>query len=372
VVAPSFDNQHWGAALTIDSLEATQGFETINENCAEPVNGSFIEKNGVPNGPPSPQLANLASSTPNAETLLMNPGDQIRLHIFNPAVPGEHGAHALEAKVTDLTTGESGFIQASAANGFMNTNILDCSGTPYNFQPEYSTAKKKNLSPWGAGTEVISSSFETGHFTPCTSISGKEKIKLAPGVTDTQFNFCHGPYQDAGGPETEALEPTKAPCFPKGDEHGGLAAGFPDTTTGCLDFEDGGDIAFIGTPYYEEWPTSTTPTANPSTWQIESPTGPGTQAFTSYQFQTDLPFSELTTCVDPNHPQGCTAPSPISPGGFYPYWTQATSPKSGKCVWEFGNVTNGKTFGGVKQYGKLNPNNFPDLSSRFFPNNCTA
>ncbi len=35
-----------------------------------------------------------------------------------------------------------GWMQASAANGFMNTSSTDCSGTPYNFQPEYNTAAK--------------------------------------------------------------------------------------------------------------------------------------------------------------------------------------------------------------------------------------
>ena len=29
---------------------------------------------------------------------------------------------------------------ASAANGFMNTNINNCDGTPYTFHAEYSTA----------------------------------------------------------------------------------------------------------------------------------------------------------------------------------------------------------------------------------------
>ena len=42
--------------------------------------------------------------------------------------------------VRDLTTGRTGYMTASAANGFMNTNIADCSGTPYTFHAEYSSA----------------------------------------------------------------------------------------------------------------------------------------------------------------------------------------------------------------------------------------
>jgi hypothetical protein len=371
VDAPSFDNKHWGAALTIDSFESNQGFEHINENCAEPVNFSFIQKNGVPPGPPSPQQQTLASNTPNGETLLMNPGDRIRVRLFNTAAPS--GGKALEAQVKDLTTGESGFIQASAANGFMSSSYVDCSGTPFNFQPEYSTAKKTNVSPWGAGTEIISASFETGHFIPCSKLSAKAKQTLFPGVTDTYFNKCAGAYEEAAGPENEELEPTDGECYPEGDEHGGLAAGSPNTTTGCMDIFAGGDLDFDGSPYWTEWPTSATPTANPSSWQIDAPTsGPGRQSYSAFQFQTDLAFSELSTCTDPAHPKGCAVPSPISPGGFYPYWTRVASTSGAKCTFEFGNVQSGETFGGIAQYGKINPNNWPDFSSRFFPSECAT
>ena len=127
----SCDNTHWCSALTIDSLEcAADG--TCNPDCTEPVNFGFIQTNGVPAGPPSPQLSDLTTVTPNAHTLLMNPGDAIRLSLFNAKIPG---GHALEARETDLSTGQSGFMIASAANGFMNTNPADCSGTPFNFQP---------------------------------------------------------------------------------------------------------------------------------------------------------------------------------------------------------------------------------------------
>jgi hypothetical protein len=372
VDAPSFDNTHWGAALTVDSLEATQGFRSINENCVEPVNFSFIQRNGVPPGPPSPQLVDLASNIPNGQTLLMNPGDRIRVHIFDAPVPG--GGKALETEVRDLTTGESGFMQASAANGFMNTSITDCSGTPFNFQAEYSTAKPNNISPWGAGTESISAAFETGHFVPCTSLSGPARLKLAPGVSDKYFNNCAGPYEEAapGGDGEGALEPSDAECYPQGDTHGGLASAFPDTITGCLDtLLQNGDLDFDGTAYWPEWPTSTTPTANPSTFQFQPPTsGAAHQPYAAYQFQTDAAFSELSTCA-PNRPQGCTVPPPNAPGKFYPYWTLATSPANA-CIFEFGNVQSGNTFGGTAQYGKLNPNNFPDLSGHFYTNNCPS
>src|SRR5581483_2507734 len=114
----SCDDTHWCSALTIDSLEC-QGSgmnpEPCNPNCTEPVNFAFIATNGVPAGPPSPQLSDNSTLTPNAHTLMMNQGDDIAVQMFNARVPG---GHALEARETDLTTHQSGFMIASAKNGF--------------------------------------------------------------------------------------------------------------------------------------------------------------------------------------------------------------------------------------------------------------
>ncbi len=49
----------------------------------------------------------------------------------------------------DLTTHQTGFMQASAANGFQTTSMADCSGTPFNFQPEFNTAKSGNINSVG-------------------------------------------------------------------------------------------------------------------------------------------------------------------------------------------------------------------------------
>jgi hypothetical protein len=71
----SCDNTHWCSALNIDSLECLgSGFATTgcNNNCTEPVNFAFVQTNGVATGPPSPQLSNKATFTPNKHTLLMN------------------------------------------------------------------------------------------------------------------------------------------------------------------------------------------------------------------------------------------------------------------------------------------------------------
>jgi hypothetical protein len=53
--------------------------------------------------------------TPNQSTLLMNPGDKLAIHIFD-----NKSAGALETQVRDITTGKTGFMLASARNGFMS------------------------------------------------------------------------------------------------------------------------------------------------------------------------------------------------------------------------------------------------------------
>src|SRR5436305_15143733 len=110
----------------------------------------------------------------------MHPGDTITVHIFDAALSG--GGHALEVHIDDTTTSESGFMQASAANGYMATNIGNCKGIPFNYQPEYSTAKQGNIVPWAALQTDISTQFEIGHWTPCTSLS--DPASNFPGLLD--------------------------------------------------------------------------------------------------------------------------------------------------------------------------------------------
>ena len=164
VDSPSCDTTHWCAALTIDSLESQFNFANLNPNCEEPVNFAFLQRNGVPAGPPSPQLTDLSTFTPNNQTLLMNPGDVVATHI-------QDTKNGLLASVSDLTTHQTGYIVASAKNGFMNTNYKTCAGTPFNFHPEYNTAAQQNQVPWAALEGGVLMEQEIGHFEPCSSIT---------------------------------------------------------------------------------------------------------------------------------------------------------------------------------------------------------
>jgi hypothetical protein len=340
----SCDDAHWCSALTIDSAECQgSGFNAgpCNANCPEPVNFGFVQTNGVPTGPPSPQLSDEATVTPNRHTLLMNPGDVITVRLFDARV---RGGRALEAEISDHTTGQRGFMIASAANGFMNTNPTTCDGTPFNFQPEYSSAAAQNVIPWGFGPYMINDEYEVGHFEPCTS--------LADPVTstgDTYYLNCIGPYEsdsDSGS----SLEPDDSPCYPFGDTHGGTAA--PNLVTGCDVFTDAiGDLDYDGTPYWPDWPNSVIPDRFPSPFLQLQPTSHG-HRYPRIQFVTDNSATQFNTNCDPVTGSGCVLP-PQGPGNFYPYFTQARV--GGQCVWEFGNMRNGNTFGGDAQYGSVGP-----------------
>ena len=357
----SCDNTHWCASLHINDLECTVNFASCNPNCEEPTNFAFVQTNGVPTGPPSPQLSDIASNTPNQQTFLMNPGDHLKVHIGDAPVAGQPGQHALEVSINDLTTHQTGFMQASAANGFMATNINDCSGVPFNYEPEYNTAAVNNIVPWAADQVDVSTQFEIGHFEPCTSLTQPLSVSdIIPGFTDITWNLCHGPYEKTA-PGGEGTEPGDAFCYPKGDTHFGQAP--PNVVTGCLDIFAGGDLDFDGTSYWPDWPNSNVPNTFPSTFLQAAPTSAG-QSYSSWQIQTDAALSE-STCKFPVL-TGCAVPPPNSPGQFYPYWTLTKA-----CLWEFGNMTNGNAFGKFAQYGTPDVTiGYPQLLGPVMPNRC--
>jgi len=338
----SCDNTHWCASLHINDLECTLGFAQCNNNCIEPTNFGFIQTDGVPTGPPSPQLATAASFTPNAHTLLMNPGDKLKIHIFDAKLRG--GGHALETSIHDLTTGKSGFMIASARNGFMATSFADCSGHPFSYQPEYDTAKPQNIIPWAALETNISTQFEIGHFEPCTSVQNPIPITLGT-FSDTIWQDCTSPYEATAPPDGGSNpEVSDAPCWPKGFTHGGQAP--PNEVAGCIQtIAQNGDLDYDGTSYWPNWPSKLRPGPYPSPFLQEQPQTRG-HAYSTIQFQTNAPASE-STCAPTG--VGCAVPPPSGPGHFYPWWTQARV--DGKCVWEFGQMTNGNTFGRTNQYG---------------------
>ena len=125
-------------------LSAPRRFAQCNVNCEEPVNFAFIQRDGVPAGPPAPQNGTVASFVPNKETLLMNQGDHVAVHMSDAPAPGADR----RSKCVSKTRRPDRRLDAGLGrNGFENTSIVDCSGTPFNFEPEYSPPRRGTSPP---------------------------------------------------------------------------------------------------------------------------------------------------------------------------------------------------------------------------------
>ncbi len=308
----SCDLTHWCASLHINSLECTLGFAFCNPNCLEPTNFAFIQMDGIPTGPPGPASATDATFTPNAQTLLMNQGDKLKITIKDTP-------NGLINRIDDLTTGKSGFMVASAANGYQSLDVNTCAPTNFSFHPEFSTAKFGNFVPWAALQANVGFASEIGHFEPGLNGDG---------------------------------DADDAPCFPG------------PTLPGCIDFATGGDTDFDGTSYLPDWPDGTSNT--PTSVELKAPLSNG-HRYPALQFETDLLASEFTCNPDGS---GCTVP----PSGavFYPFYAQ--SGRGANCRLTFGNDIRGATindFGRDLQYGTPNlPWFFGTASGGIRPNPC--
>jgi hypothetical protein len=308
IVGISCDRTHWCAALNIDSLEVMSNGR-LNPRCTEPVNFAFIQKNGVPAGPPGSGSATSATFTPNAQTLLMNQGDRIRITI-------EDTPAGLLTIVEDLTADRVGFMVASAANGFENTDRDTCATRRFGFHPEYDAAKFGSFVPWAALQANINFAMEIGHFTPGRNGDGDADDK---------------------------------PCF----------SGPTVILAGCI----GADTDFDGTSYRRDWPDGTS--ANATSIAIRSVAGNGVgplsisgdgaydQPFPIMQFETDVAASE-TTCRKDG--VGCVVPQ--AGARFYPFYALVGSQShhGDDCALLFGNFRGLgiEDFGGDAQYGAAN------------------
>jgi hypothetical protein len=344
------DLTHWCSALTIDSASVNQNTgQANNAACQEAagleyVNFAFITKNGLPLGPPSPLLQNNSTFTPTANTLLYNPGDVLRIAL-------QDTAKGLQVTITDLTSGESGSMTASAENGFAHVlfdpNGTDCDPATHNltadFHPMYATSGEHTGVPWAyAGYNIVFSD-ELGHFEYCSSV------------------------QSEGGPCTS----TTADDPPGLDDNDCFSAAFLASLGlppigRCFD----SDLDFDGVPYQNTWPGTLT---NPGRDQQLHPrpvlfTSPlftnsntkSTQNYDRVAFATDLPLIELACQIfisnpaDPNPGADCVNPPPGAE--FFPFYT--TRGGEGSCTWQFGgaNIPGTKqTFGGSSsaEYGPL-------------------
>ena len=317
----SCDSTHWCASLHINSLEVMTNGQ-LNPKCAETTNFAFIQRDGIPTGPPGPNTMTVASNTPNSETLLMNQGDHLRITIKDITGDVEGGVMTM---IQDLTTGQSGFMIASAHNGYQTTNRNTCKGTNFSFHPEFATAAFGNFVPWAALQANVNLDFEIGHF--------------------------ERPDKDADDP----------PCFPG------------PNIPGCI----GSDVDFDGTSYLADWPNGGKREAVRVLGLSGKGLGPRSapqdgdyvDPYKVIQLETDVAASE-STC-DISNGEGCVVP----PAGaqFYPFYAVSKDGDGDNCALVFGNFHGPdiNNYGGDAQYGQ--PNNswfFGTLSGGVQPTPC--
>ena len=344
----------WTAALNIDSLSQAAPSNIGQPNNAacggaiEYVNFAYIQTDGVPLGPPSPLLANGNTFTVNNKTLYMNPGDDL-LVIERDTEEG------LKVTIRDLTTGQSGFMVASAANGFAQI-LFDPNGTncdpathnlPYDFHPMYATSSEHTRVPWAAHSYNIAFSDEIGHFEYCSAVDAEGGNCLTtskndpPGLDDA---FCF----DAAFAAAFGLIPIG----------------------GCID----SDADFDGVPYRRAtWPGTFEDQEREAKLHAEpvmfsSPLFMASEDHASnydrVAFEADLPRIETNTVPpcqrfisNPGNPSpgsGCVNP-PVG-AAFYPIYT--TRQTALGCLWQLGGTHlpgTEQTFGGnsVEEYGSL-------------------
>jgi hypothetical protein len=385
VDAESCSVTKWCAAINIDSLECQFGMTTCNANCEEPINFAYLQTNGVPTGPPSPQLTDVSTFLPNANTLMINPGDVIAVSISDPP-------EGFTTTIRDLSTQQTGWMTASAANGFMDTNVADCSGTPFTFHAEYSTAEQQNQVPWAAAEGGVLMEQEIGHSEVCNSVTNRDPFTMSypggqsysdPNTYDTCMGGSEGPnatgegpctptgcqHATTQGPNGPVACPTDNPasgalcefadgyCFPKGARtakvNGVATTEFSRANQCFANRYQNGDLDFDGLSYISSaWPDGTS--NHPTAFEYAGPFQASGKPYPKIQFESDVGGS--SALCNPVTGAGCTVP-PTS-AAFYPYWS--LSPLSDSlgshrtaCVWNFGQdlPTTTNDFGKDAQYG---------------------
>jgi hypothetical protein len=334
----SCDATRWCAALNIDSLAIDPVHSTVlNPTCAakvglEYVNFAFITKSGHSQAPANPVDATAATYTPDpSKDLFMNPGDKLTLTMHDTA-------DGLQIVLNDLTTGQSGSMTASKANGFGQVKYeptgTSCVNVPYDFHPMYSTSSEKTRVPWAAHSYNIAFDSEIGHWDFCTKV--------------TSSGTCSGQEGIPGDREKHDVDDTF--CFP-------ASASLRIPLSGCLGANAPG---FDGTSYQPLWPDGNT-RLHPTSVRFSSPvTGENYDVqYNRFAFEADTPRIERSDFgghCNPFTGEGCTLIPPTDdnePAVFYPFYSIAQH--AGACSWQFGNHIPGSTndFHQDQQYGTL-------------------
>ncbi len=342
------------AAMTIDSRTLDQN--TGVENTAacdnyvlggpEPINWAYITRSGHSQAPANPLFTGTFAqpdfSAVNPDTtkdLMMNPGDRMLIHMHDTRA-------GFRIDLVDQTTGQSGSMTASIANGFghilYTPTSSTCQEAPYAFHPEYATANPRG-NTWSAHTYNVAMSDEIGHFENCLAI-------------DANFNCSQPGSQD-----------------PVLDEDDGNSFCVPgtDSTLVHIDGCFSADADWDGQSYRNDWP-GTGPNRgqdkklHPTPVLFTSPLANGRTNYSTIAFETDLPRIEASDSQD-NPPfcdrtTGANCVNPPNGAAFYPFFT--TTQNQGTCTWQEGGNS---IPGTINHFGGSSTTEFGPLLQTVYP-----
>ncbi|NUR76357.1 MAG: hypothetical protein HOQ28_08755 [Thermoleophilia bacterium] len=329
----SCDAVKWCAALNIDSLSTsqvdntTQNSQCLNKAGVEPVSFAFITKSGVPHASPDPTTVFTspfaATTVDPAKDFFMDPGDVVTVDMHDTPA-------GFQVVLHDLTTGETGSMTASIANGFRQV-LYEPKGTChtalYAYHPMYATSSEHTRLTWTAHGYNVAMSDEIGHFEFCDRVLNGN---------------CH-----SGGATDPAPDADDNTCFSALES---LLVGI----SGCI----GTDNDFDGPSYQPtSWPGNNTSRPVSEAVRFTSPLFNGSSSYDRVAFEADLPRIEAAdfggNC---NRTTGENCVNPPPGANFYPLYSTTTL--AGRCFWQQGGpaipgTTN--NFGGTStaEYGPL-------------------
>jgi hypothetical protein len=341
------DLTHYAAALHINSFsvkpqgpngELDNNIDCQNKVALEPTVFALLTLDGKSQAPADPLNNSPAkfASIP-GKTLLMNPGDTLIVTIRDTP-------DGLRTSVQDLTTGQTGFMTASIANGFaqikFDPGAPTCTSIPYAYHPMYATSSPHTRVPWAAHSYNVAFSDEIGHFNYCDL----QDNSIAPGIGACLVS----PVEKVVDPTTKTHEADDLVCVDTASSLFAISPGSLGPLGGCFD----ADVDFDGIPYHHAWPGSgedpyrfsAVPTPIRFTSAKFPAAGGGLQNFSQVAFEADIPAIEGGSC---NRLTGAGCVNPPHGALFYPIYT--TTERNGQCWWQFGgagipDTTN--TFGG--------------------------
>ena len=232
----------------------------------------------------------------------MNPGDMISIHMSDAPAPG--GGDAFEVVISDLTTRQTGFMQASAANGFMTTSTGRLLRHAVQLPAGVSTPPPRPTSSAGRCSRPTSAPSSR----PVTS----SRAPRSPTRSPTVRRDRHGrdvqpvqrPVRERGTARQHHAETSDAMCYNKGDTHPGYDG------PGTSQRRTRSPTARTTSPRTATWTSTAARTGRngrpacgtnlyPSSFLEQFPTTNGRQ-YSQFFFQTDIALSEAT----------CTPPTP--------------------------------------------------------------